>query len=300
MNASESDSTGMSAELLPIREVARLTGVNPVTLRAWERRYGLVQPQRTPKGHRLYSSAQVARIQVVLTWLERGVAVGQVKALLNQPAPAEPATSSLWSEQQTLLIGAVEQLAESVLDEHVNHAMALYPPATLYQQLLLPLLNALEQRWYRQPNATLEQGFFYTWLRTKLSTRIYHTNRLCSGKPLLLINLDVMPMAPEFWLCAWLASSADFPLQVIDWPLAAADLGVAMNHLEPCAVLLYGSRKLEPEQLDWLQQGNALRLLCGRAACFHQTGLSGERLHLFEDPLAAVQALQRLCRSDHS
>ena len=37
----------------PIREVSRLTGVNAVTLRAWQRRYGLVQPARTEKGHRL-------------------------------------------------------------------------------------------------------------------------------------------------------------------------------------------------------------------------------------------------------
>lgn len=36
-------------ELFPIREVARLTGVNPVTLRAWERRYGLIQPMRTDR-----------------------------------------------------------------------------------------------------------------------------------------------------------------------------------------------------------------------------------------------------------
>ena len=41
-----------AAPLYPIREVSRLTGVNSVTLRAWERRYGLIRPQRTPKGHR--------------------------------------------------------------------------------------------------------------------------------------------------------------------------------------------------------------------------------------------------------
>ena len=40
---------------LPIREVARQTGVNAVTLRAWERRYGLIVPHRTEKGHRLYT-----------------------------------------------------------------------------------------------------------------------------------------------------------------------------------------------------------------------------------------------------
>lgn len=52
-----------SEDLLPIGEVARLTGVNPVTLRAWERRYGLIKPQRTPKGHRLYPQDQVQRVQ---------------------------------------------------------------------------------------------------------------------------------------------------------------------------------------------------------------------------------------------
>ena len=40
----------------PIREVARITGVNAVTLRAWERRYGLIVPHRTAKGHRLFLS----------------------------------------------------------------------------------------------------------------------------------------------------------------------------------------------------------------------------------------------------
>ncbi|MDX1336249.1 MAG: MerR family DNA-binding transcriptional regulator, partial [Gammaproteobacteria bacterium] len=34
----------------PIRTVTDQTGVHPVTLRAWERRYGLIKPERTPKG----------------------------------------------------------------------------------------------------------------------------------------------------------------------------------------------------------------------------------------------------------
>ncbi|OOE97942.1 hypothetical protein BZG79_15885, partial [Salinivibrio sp. MA427] len=39
---------------LTISQVAEQTGVNPVTLRAWQRRYGLLSPARTAKGHRLY------------------------------------------------------------------------------------------------------------------------------------------------------------------------------------------------------------------------------------------------------
>ncbi|MCG6506952.1 MerR family transcriptional regulator, partial [Vibrio parahaemolyticus] len=42
-------------KLYAIREVSEITGVKPVTLRAWQRRYNLVQPQRTAKGHRLYT-----------------------------------------------------------------------------------------------------------------------------------------------------------------------------------------------------------------------------------------------------
>ena len=45
---------GADQELFPIRTVSAETGVNPITLRAWERRYGLVNPRRTDTGHRLY------------------------------------------------------------------------------------------------------------------------------------------------------------------------------------------------------------------------------------------------------
>ena len=67
----------------PIREVARITGVNAVTLRAWERRYSLIVPHRTAKGHRLYSPDQILRIKHILTWLNRGVSVSQVMPLLD-------------------------------------------------------------------------------------------------------------------------------------------------------------------------------------------------------------------------
>ncbi len=51
------------AATIPIREISRLTGVNSVTIRAWERRYGLIKPLRTNKGHRLYCHADVELIK---------------------------------------------------------------------------------------------------------------------------------------------------------------------------------------------------------------------------------------------
>ncbi|EMC8540011.1 MerR family transcriptional regulator, partial [Pseudomonas aeruginosa] len=93
---------------LPIREVTRLTGVHPVTLRAWERRYGLVVPQRTGKGHRLYSEEQVERIRRILVWLERGVAISQVRALLERPEETPAAdVESPWERLHEQLLDAI-------------------------------------------------------------------------------------------------------------------------------------------------------------------------------------------------
>ncbi len=57
--------------LYPIREVAQQTGVNPVTLRAWQRRFGLLNPERTDKGHRLYSEQDIALVHEIVSWLEK-------------------------------------------------------------------------------------------------------------------------------------------------------------------------------------------------------------------------------------
>ncbi len=140
---------------LPIREVARQTGVNAVTLRAWERRYGLIVPQRTPKGHRLFSAEHVQRILTILTWLNRGVAVSQVKQLLDTPQAFTEPVENDWQVLHQTLLHAVSHLNERALDDTVNQAMALYPPRTLCERLLLPLLAELEQRWQGQFGAQM-------------------------------------------------------------------------------------------------------------------------------------------------
>ncbi len=69
--------------LFPIGTVSEQTGVNTVTLRAWERRYGLLKPRRTPKGHRLYSQQDVERVRQVLILLDQGIPVSRVRDVLD-------------------------------------------------------------------------------------------------------------------------------------------------------------------------------------------------------------------------
>ena len=282
----------------PIREVARLTGVNPVTLRAWERRYGLIVPRRTPKGHRLYDNSHVLRIRGILSWLDRGVAVSQVKQLLDSHQIVDLTEHNPWRDLHEQMLQATAQLAERQLDDSFNRAFSLYPPRTLCEHLLLPLLASLEQRWNGQFGAELERGLFNTWLRTKLGSRLYHFNRQHNGAPLLLIPLGDRRFEPGLWLCAWLISSAGWPVEIIEWPVPMAELPLVLARLNPCGLLLYGSQSMDSgdlrRQLPRIVDPQRLALLmAGPTASIHQAELRDiDGLTLAADALAALDALQ--------
>jgi DNA-binding transcriptional MerR regulator len=64
-----------------IGAVSRLTGIPADTLRIWERRYHLVDPQRTEKGGRLYSQADVNRLTMIKALVDQGHAISTVANL---------------------------------------------------------------------------------------------------------------------------------------------------------------------------------------------------------------------------
>jgi DNA-binding transcriptional MerR regulator len=285
---------------LPIREVARQTGINPMTLRAWERRYGLLTPQRTPKGHRLYSDEHVLKIQAILAWLDRGVTVSKVRSLLQNSATPAASQDSPWLLERQRLAQAISLLNARLLDDTFNANLAVYPPRTLCEQLLQPLISELEQRWQEQFASELERVFFHSWLRSKLGSRIYHTNRQVQGAPLLLLNLSNLPLAPGLWLCSWLVSSTDCPVQVLDWPVPLSQLSLALERLKPRGLLLYSSHSLDSgvlaRHLPRLASSSQIPLLlAGAAATIHHDELHAvPGLTLADSPVAVLQQLQHL------
>lgn len=285
---------------LPIREVARVTGVNAVTLRAWERRYGLIIPYRTAKGHRLYSAEHVQRIQQALMWLNRGVSVSQIKPLLDRPPAHNEPENNDWHAWCQTLSRAISDLAEHTLDSQFNQVMSLYPTRTLCQYLLIPLLSELEQRWQGQFGAQLEQGFFNAWLRSKLGARIYHNNRSLSGAPVVLINHSDRAFEPHLWLSALLISSSHCPVQVFDAPLPSGELALAVERLKARAVVLYSSKPINTLHLPKLLNGvECPTLIAGPTVSIHTTELTAltteiAGLFLAHDPVETHQRLAQL------
>ena len=125
----------------PIRDVSLMTGVNPVTLRAWQRRYGLIKPARTESGHRLYSDDDIQRIQQILGWLERGVSIGQVKSLLENPQPVVEGSS--WDVLCHDLLETAQSLNSAKLETLLRDLAQLYPAELLLRHILEPWLQSM-------------------------------------------------------------------------------------------------------------------------------------------------------------
>jgi DNA-binding transcriptional MerR regulator len=179
------------AGLLPIRTVVSLTGVNPVTLRAWERRHNLITPHRTPKGHRLYTRENVHLIKHILELLDQGISISQVKPLLDQTSAeitASPAAEpgEAWRSYQQVMLKAIEAFDEHALDDAYNDALSLYPVDAVSQRLTTPLLRILGERWKDTDTGIAQEHFFSVYLRNKLGARIHHINLRANG-PLLLL-----------------------------------------------------------------------------------------------------------------
>ncbi|MCE9686471.1 MerR family transcriptional regulator [Shewanella sp. AS16] len=275
---------GDSAGLYPIGEVSRLTGVNAVTLRAWQRRFGLVIPKRTPKGHRLYSAADIEQIREICRWLERGVAISKVKPLLS-PGPAQTSAqpqgqvAAQAQTTQTEWPALMQQLTQALLDFNaarlhglLDANIGLYPFGLLRQQLLQPWLDEVGLRL----SGRLDASWLLSWLYDQLSVR-FAARRLGANKQarkhLLLLRLlpsavpdaarDVVPEgAWESMLVGAELSELGFGLT----DLGAHDLAalpLVLDRLSPDALLLLpGPGYSAGEQANIAAQLAALPLEC--------------------------------------
>lgn len=146
---------GRDVETFPIRVLSEKTQVNTVTLRAWERRYGLLKPMRTGKGHRLYTESDVARVREILAWIHRGVSVGQVKNLLESEVPGEfsdiPQTGMdpvdpHWEVLINQLVEAIEQLNRGRIQHLLQDVLIQYPIELSVSLWLAPVMERLQER----------------------------------------------------------------------------------------------------------------------------------------------------------
>jgi DNA-binding transcriptional MerR regulator/methylmalonyl-CoA mutase cobalamin-binding subunit len=239
-----------TAELFPIRTVSSLTGVNVITLRAWERRHGLIRPTRTPTGHRLYRREDIELIQRALRLLDKGMGISQVKNSLER-ATSRPATSpdSPWGSYQARMLGAITRFDEDDLEDAYSQALSIHPIEQVTQQLMMPLLQELGDRWERGEGSVAAEHFFSVYLRNKLGARFHHRGKGGSGVRLLAACLP--GDQHDIGLLLFALTAHDYGLRPVllgaNMPLD--ELAAPIRHADCRGIVLSGSATPAPQVL---------------------------------------------------
>jgi methanogenic corrinoid protein MtbC1 len=153
----------------PIGVVARRTGLKPDLIRAWERRYGAVEPGRTQTRRRFYSDADIERLLLLRRVVGTGRGIGQVANLANEelraliadepsrsypatpgPAPGAVAPGTVADTAEpylALCLSAAQRLDIHDLETQLDRASVALSRHNLLEKLLVPLMQRIGELW---------------------------------------------------------------------------------------------------------------------------------------------------------
>ncbi|HSJ93029.1 MAG TPA: B12-binding domain-containing protein [Gaiellaceae bacterium] len=157
-----------------IGELGRRVGVSPELLRAWERRYRLLEPDRSPGGFRLYSDDDVRRVLAMKEYLAGGLSAAEAARLALATAPetselrgaddVTPVLETALDDLRHALAGFDEPAAHAALDRLLS-AFAL---ETVLRDAVLPVLRELGESWARGETTVAQEHFASQLLRGRL------------------------------------------------------------------------------------------------------------------------------------
>jgi len=150
-----------NAPHLRIGELSRRSGVSPELLRAWERRYGLLHPERSSGGLRLYSAGDLARVEAMQRHLADGLAAAEAAALATGAAASEPSSGREPVEARRALDAALTAFDEPGAHALLDELLAASTTDWVVSEIVLPYLHELGDRWERG-EATVAQEHFAT------------------------------------------------------------------------------------------------------------------------------------------
>lgn len=181
----------MKALMYPIRAVAKQTGISIDTLRAWEKRYQVVSPQRDERG-RLYTEADMQRLRLLNSAVENGHSIGRVASLSNEELQAlatspanpivqdnEPINLSFSPEPAVSersvsggVLKSIERLDYGEAERELALLAAVMPPRELVHTVALPLMRQVGEAWHAKKLGIAQEHMTSALLRNLLGSLI--------------------------------------------------------------------------------------------------------------------------------
>jgi MerR family transcriptional regulator, light-induced transcriptional regulator len=148
-----------------IGEFARRVGVTPELLRAWEQRYGLLQPERTPGGFRLYGEEDAERVARMRRALDEGLSAAEAARVALEPLP--PPDRPI-EDARARLMSAIEAYDEAAVQAALDDGLAAFGLETFVRDLILPTLSAVGRGWEQGRVEISQEHFASNLIRGRL------------------------------------------------------------------------------------------------------------------------------------
>ncbi|WP_027618559.1 MerR family transcriptional regulator [Pseudomonas sp. URHB0015] len=278
------DRAARQVSLVPIRDVARLTGVNPVTLRAWERRYGLIQPTRTESGHRLYSESDIRAIRSILGWIARGVPVGKVGQILARTQVNEALSDFIpdelvqadYAQWQGQIRTAMVNYDDLELTRIYGQVFSTYAAPVVFQNIFMPVWSQALQHKDHFARAS-EWVMLDAFLRSRVMQRLMIARGPKTAQ-VAVAGIEGHCLELELLLAGLYLSSEDITVRVLALGNPIDELTLICEKIQPQALVLVSNRA---PASDFMRRLNRLAM---SVDC--QTLLAGSASELAQDKLA--------------
>ena len=261
------------AEGLNIAAVAHRTGIGADTLRKWERRYGVLRPNRTAGGQRRYDGRDVARVEWLRDRLADGFRIGEAAALLTDDAAT---TTSSATGLRDAIVAAVSDSDPRQLNALVEQAFTLHDVETAVEEIVAPALRTVGDRWATGAECIAEEHLLSEAVRSHLRVLLADRRHPVRGTAVLacapgehhelgLLALAVLLQA-DGWLPVYLG--ADAPLE--------SSLALAGRMRAGVVCLSASTPDLRSDLQDRLAEAQlptATRVIVGGGAAEHQQRL---------------------------
>lgn len=250
----------MKPLLYPIRAVSKQTGISIDTLRAWERRYQVVTPQRSERG-RLFTEAQVQRLRLLRSAVEQGHAIGQLAALtdeelrrllvqpreLTEPHTIVPPRTRVVTESSPpnkasmdlhKLLAGIERLDYADVERELSLLAALLPPRELVHRVMLPLLQKVGDAWHAGNLSIAQEHMTSALLRNVLGALVPLHRRATPPAKLLFATPAREQHEFGILLAAMLAVGGGLGIVYLGTNLPGDEIVTAAQKTAPQAVVL--------------------------------------------------------------
>jgi len=256
--------------------VARLVGISPDVLRAWERRYGAVSPVRTPGGTRRYRAADLERLRLLKAAVDAGHRIGEVATLDDaelerRGAEAKQSPAAGLHEVMT----ALEALDGAEAERLLAFQLSCLGPHRFARQLALPLLEQIGDEWQRKRLCVASEHLGSAILRDLLGVALRSAPRSQLAPSVLFATLEGERHELGLLIAAQTAASVgalpvflgcDLPVDEIVQAAArtgadAVALGVTALPAADAEPLLRALREALPAEVElWVGGAGALPL----------------------------------------